>query len=117
MGEISSKISSRPDLRETSSPLSSRLCTSACHSALPTSQSKLLVCRSRSLGTSRGSLIFANEMRRGARGFAELLGFLLVLREAAKRGPSKGSRTHLEMTSTNHNPADRAGGMHLRADA
>ena len=68
IGEISSKISSRPDLRETSSPLSTRCCTSAFHSSLPTSQSKLFVWRSRSLGTSRGSEILAKEIRRGARG-------------------------------------------------
>src|SRR3954447_922420 len=117
IGEISSKISSRPDFRETSSPSSTRRWTSACQSSLPTSQSKLLVWRSRSFGTSRGSEILAKEMRRGARGFsAVLLGFLLVLREAAKRGPSEGSRTHL-LASTDHKPADRAGWKHMRADA
>ena len=66
-----------------------RRSTSVFQASLPTSQSKLLVWRERSLGTSRGSVIFAKEMRRGARGFSMVL---LVLREAAKRGPSKGSR-------------------------
>src|SRR3954454_5214472 len=108
IGEISSKISSRPDLSETSSPASRRCWTSVCQSWLPTSQSKLLVCRSRSFGTSRGSEILAKEMRRGAVLFFEVLGFFSVLREAAKRGPSEGSRAHVH-GAANHEPADRAG--------
>ncbi len=42
IGEISSKISSRPDRVETSSRPSALACsTRACHSSLPRSQSKL----------------------------------------------------------------------------
>jgi hypothetical protein len=95
MGEISSKISSRPDLSETSSPASSRDWTTPCQASLPTSQSKLVVWRSRSLGTSRGSEILAKEVRCGLRSVRDL-----VLREAAKRGPSEGSRAHLRPPTT-----------------
>src|ERR671938_277983 len=87
IGEISSKISSRPDLGLTSSPAPTRDSTSCCQRSLPTSQSKLLVWSARRRGTSRGSEILANEMRRG---FAVLLA-LRELREAAKRGPSESS--------------------------
>src|SRR6187431_2310656 len=64
IGEISSKISCRPDLLETSSPSARRRSTAAFHFSLPISQSKLSVWRERSCGTSRGSAIFAKEMRR-----------------------------------------------------
>jgi hypothetical protein len=90
IGEISSKISWSPDFGLTSSPASRRLWTSRSQRSFPTSQSKLLVWRARSLGTSRGSAIFAKEMRRG-----ELVRVLLALREAAKRRPSKGSDSSL----------------------
>src|SRR3954467_14591895 len=90
IGETSSKISSRPDFSETSSPASRRCWTSACQSSWPTSQSKLLVWRSRSFGTSSGSEILAKEMRRGAVLLCEVvLEFFSLLREAAKRGPSE----------------------------
>ena len=86
IGEISSKISCSPDLGLTSSPASARFWTSASQRSLPTSQSKLLVWSERSFGTSRGSEIFAKEIRRGA-----LLMLTVVLgREAAKRRPSRG---------------------------
>jgi hypothetical protein len=48
IGEISSKISCRPDLRETSSPSAMRASTAVCQASLPTSQSKLVVWRERS---------------------------------------------------------------------
>src|SRR4051794_21488660 len=85
MGEISSKISSRPDRVETSSrPASTASLTRDCQSSLPTSQSNEETCRSSRLGTSSGSRILAKEMR----------GFLLDVRgllRAAKRGPSEGT--------------------------
>ncbi|CAB4827149.1 unannotated protein [freshwater metagenome] len=67
IGEISSKISSNPDCFG-SSP---RLVTSACarrsrHTSLPNNQSTLSICSAKRLGTSRGSRIFAKEIRRGA---------------------------------------------------
>ena len=65
IGEISSKISWSPDLGLTSSPASSRSWTWRSQASLPTSQSKLLVWSARSFGTSRGSEIFAKEIRRG----------------------------------------------------
>ena len=66
MGEISSKISSRPETVATdSSPDSVASMTRSCHRSLPISQSKLSVWRARRSGTSRGSRIFANEMRFG----------------------------------------------------
>ena len=64
IGEISSKISSRPDFVFTSvRPCSSASATDWRHTSLPTSQSKESICRSRRLGTSMGSWIFANEIR------------------------------------------------------
>src|SRR3954452_1827939 len=91
IGEISSKISARPDLPGSSSrPSAARAATRSFHFSLPSSQSKLSVWRARRLGTSRGSRIFAKEMRGGAVELELLMG-LLALREAAKRGPSEGS--------------------------
>ena len=82
IGLISSKISSRPDLPGTSSrPLGAACSTRACHFSLPSSQSKLSVCRARRFGTSRGSRIFAKVMRRGA----VLLVMPVVLRWACWR--------------------------------
>ena len=63
IGEISSKISCRPLFSETSSPASRRRLNSASQASLPISQSKLSVWRERSCGSSRGSVIFAKEMR------------------------------------------------------
>ena len=90
IGEISSKISSRPDFLGTSCPLSRAASTRAFQAALPSSQSKLSVCSARRFGTSRGSLIFAKEMRSGAV-LAPLFVFVVeALREAAKRGSFRG---------------------------
>src|SRR5215510_2541915 len=85
MGEISSKISSRPDLVDTA-PLPEARSASALvfQVSLPINQSKLSVCSASSSGTSRGSAIFANEMRR------EVV-LAVALREAAKRRPSESS--------------------------
>src|SRR5690606_14992504 len=77
IGEISSKISVRPDFRETSSPPAMRASTTLRHFSLPTSQSKLSVWSARSWGTSSGSEIFAKEIRRGL--------LLAALLRAAKR--------------------------------
>ncbi len=93
IGEISSKISSRPDCSGRS------LCPSffspairARQRSLPSSQSNESVCRARRLGTSSGSLMRAKETRCGPGAIAE------ALREAANRGPSElvadGHRAH-----------------------
>ena len=87
IGEISSKISSKPDL-DGSSP---RFVFVDCarrerHKSLPNNQSTLSTCSANRFGTSRGSRILANEIRRGATEF-----FF-----AAKRCPSRqrwGRRT------------------------
>jgi hypothetical protein len=64
IGEISSKISSSPDVIGTSSrPASTASCSRACQASLPTSQSNDVVCRCRRFGTSRGSRILAKETR------------------------------------------------------
>src|SRR5256885_15647592 len=65
IGEISSKISSRPEAVGTSRPAACCAATRAFQVALPTSQSKDSVCSASRFGTSSGSLIFAKEMRRG----------------------------------------------------
>ena len=76
IGEISSKISSSPEAGLTSvRPASTSAWTRACQASLPMSQSKLLTCSARRLGTSRGSTILANEVRE-------------AVRETAKSGPS-----------------------------
>ena len=66
IGEISSKISSRPEVVGTSRPAACCAATRSFHAWLPTSQSKLSVCSARRFGTSSGSRIFAKETRRGA---------------------------------------------------
>ena len=64
IGEISSKISSRPDLVLMSVRPSARAASTRSRQAsLPTSQSKESICRSSRSGTSMGSAIFANEIR------------------------------------------------------
>ena len=79
MGEISWKISSRPETSGTSPrPDACAASTRAFHASLPSSQSKLSTCRPSRLGAWRGSRSFANEMR--------WLGCLAVLL-AAKGGP------------------------------
>src|SRR4030095_6494 len=89
IGLISSKISSRPDREGMSSvPDLAAASTRAFQRSLPSSQSKLSTCNARRFGTSRGSLILAKEIRRGA------VVLLVTLREEAKWGPSKSSRTH-----------------------
>src|SRR6202041_3154606 len=84
IGLISSKISSSPDCSGTSSrPAALAASTRPFQRSLPSSQSKLSVCRASRSGTSSGSLIRANETRGGARAFVE------ALRDAANRGPSE----------------------------
>ena len=64
IGEISSKISSRPDLVLMSrAALGQGGPTRARQASLPTSQSNESICRSSRSGTSMGSAIFANEIR------------------------------------------------------
>src|SRR5690606_19662011 len=60
--------------------------------SLPINQSKLLIWMSRRSGISKGSAILANEMRP----VGEMtLCFDVVVREAAKSGPSEGTRAVL----------------------
>ena len=83
MGEISSKISSSPAISGTSlRPASLAPATRAFQASLPNSQSKLSVCNPMRFGTSRGSEICANEMRRDAERLE-----MESVREAAKGGP------------------------------
>ena len=64
MGEISSKISSRPVWSGRSwRPAAFASATRAFQASLPTSQSKLSVCSASRSGTVRVSVIFANESR------------------------------------------------------
>src|SRR5664279_2512833 len=89
IGEISSKISSRPEVVGTSCrPSSTAAATRACHFALPSSQSKLSVCNARRLGTSRGSWILPKEIRPEAVRVVEpeVEPEDNAVREAAKRG-------------------------------
>ena len=86
IGEISSKISSRPEV----DGISPRLFASDAtkrerHFSFPSHQSTLSTCSANRFGTSSGSRIFANEIRRGA---TELF-------FAAKRCPSRGICTEL----------------------
>src|SRR5699024_1628201 len=63
--------------------------TRACQASLPISQSKALIWMSRRSGISNGSTILAKEMRP----VGEMtLCFDVVVREAAKSGPSEGTR-------------------------
>ena len=86
IGEISSRISSRPG-----ACVGSSAGAGACQASLPTSQSKDSVCRARRLGTSSGSRILAKDVRRGTRDTERLAVAELVLpeRETAKMRPSK----------------------------
>src|SRR6476619_89582 len=86
IGLISSKISSRPDFVGTLWPASRAASTRAFQASLPSSQSKLSVWRASRSGTSRGSRIFAKEMRRVPGMLREVLDVAVVeaLREAAK---------------------------------
>ena len=80
IGEISSKISSKPDFAGSSPRFV--LVDSARrerHRSLPSNQSTLSTCSASRFGTSSGSRIFANEIRRGA----------VELFFAAKRCPSR----------------------------
>src|SRR5690242_21224319 len=87
IGLISSKISSSPDWVGTLLlPAFWAASTRAFHLSLPSSQSTELVCRARRSGTSSGSLMRAKETRFGPVAVFE------ALREAAKSGPSEGSR-------------------------
>src|SRR3954470_12052713 len=64
IGEISSKISSRPDFNGRSSRRSLRPASARVfHASLPSSQSKDSVCKASRSGTSRGSRILAKERR------------------------------------------------------
>ena len=89
IGEISSKISSRPDLSGTSPrPAALASATRACQRSLPRSQSKLSVCRAKRSGTSRGSRIFAKDIRPEAVVAVDKV--WVAMREDANDGPSTG---------------------------
>jgi hypothetical protein len=91
IGEISSKISSRPDGEDRSvRPSASAAATRACQVSFPTSQSKLSTCNARRSGTSMGEEIFAKEMRRAVETSVKLSDW--GLREATKGRPSTGSQ-------------------------
>ena len=92
MGEISSKISSSPDFVGTAlgPPAWRAASTRLFQASLPSSQSKLSVCKARRSGTSRGSRIFAKLIRAGA----VLVRAGVAVRTAAKRRPSEG-QSHL----------------------
>src|SRR6201996_1387613 len=84
IGEISPRISARPDCAVGSS--ASRLR----HTSLPTSQSKDSVWRARRFGTSSGSRILAKEVRGGEPGIPTFFAFTTVDlpgRETAKTRP------------------------------
>ena len=85
IGEISVKISSRPDFVGTLAPDSTAAATRARHESLPSSQSNESVCSARRSGTSSGSRIFAKDTRFNPGGG----GGVAVLREEAKTGPSR----------------------------
>src|SRR3954447_9703469 len=94
IGEISSKISSRPLGPDRSDrPSASAAATRACHVSLPTNQSKLSTCNASRSGTWRGSEIFAKEMRRGPVTLEMLSDW--GLREGTKGRPSTGSQNHI----------------------
>src|SRR6266581_5483735 len=99
IGLISSKISSRPDCSGTSlSPAFFAVAMRPSQRSFPSSQSNESVCRARRPGTSSGSLMRANEIRRVAEAVAE------ALRDAANRGPS---RVHANFHRTHaKRPAD-----------
>src|SRR6478736_5648995 len=80
IGEISWRISSRPD------GVAGSVCR-ARHAGSPTSHSNDSVCRARRLGTSSGSLVFANETRRPV---VPLVFFGVLV--TAKMRPSKDKR-------------------------
>src|SRR6478735_4824090 len=89
IGEISSKISSRPDLVLTSVRPSARASsTRSRQAAFPTSQSKESICRSRRSGTSMGSAILAKEIRP----VVETAGLSRAVREAANSGSFRDSQ-------------------------
>src|SRR4051794_37530282 len=89
MGEISSKISSRPERSGTSSRFSAlAAATRACQRSFPRSQSKLSVCSARRSGTSMGSRIFPKDRRPDT--VSALVMVLDVVREAAKEGSFHG---------------------------
>ncbi len=89
MGEISSKISSRPERSGTSSrPAAWAAATRACQRSFPSSQSKLSVWRARRSGTSSGSRILAKFRRPEA--VRAVFTILDAVREAAKEGSFHG---------------------------
>src|SRR5450432_3284127 len=100
IGLISSKISSRPDDKLTSSrPALVATSTRDFQTSLPSSQSKDSTWRARRFGTSSGSRILAKETRGGAYVGPEVRGpDVEVLREAAKGGPSRARNVIVRTT-------------------
>src|SRR5215213_4180092 len=90
IGEISSKISSRPDLVLMSvRPSPSAVSTRLRQASLPTSQSNESICRSNRSGTSIGSAIFAKEILP----VGDTTDVFDAVREAANRRSSEGSES------------------------
>src|SRR5579875_3141195 len=104
IGEISSKISSRPDCSAMFLlPASLAAWIRAFHFSLPSNQSKDSVCRASRSGTFRGSLIRAKDTRWGPRFVEE------ALRDAANRGPSElvaELSPHARKTPRGENPRE-----------
>ena len=92
IGEISSKISSRPlRLGRSVRPWATPSAVRSTQKSLPTSQSKLSVCNASRSGTVNVSVILANERREADRPF--LVDFLLdAVRAAAKGNNLRGPR-------------------------
>src|ERR1700761_3574729 len=83
IGEISPRISARPDSVRAAALLL-MLPIRACQASLPTSQSKDSVCNARRFGTSSGSRILANDVRGGDPGMPCVLPWVeLALPERA----------------------------------
>src|SRR5690606_37530354 len=92
MGEISSKISSRPVVSGTpASPAAFAASRRWRHDSLPTSQSKLSVWSASRSGTVRVSVILANESREAVRPFLGVLDVDAV-RAAAKENNLRETR-------------------------
>ena len=115
IGEISSKISWRPDLVETSSPSSRRFCDVA--PSTPRCRPASRSCWSGGRGAAEPRGVRRSWRRRCGGGELSTVGAVLLLREAAKRGPSEGSRTHRPTTPTHHQTTFRVRLEDLRADA
>jgi hypothetical protein len=101
MGEISPRISSRPDCGSATPSAATR----DRHRSLPTSQSKDSVCSARRFGTSSGSRILAKEVRVGEPGIPNSFSSTAVdlpEREDAKTRPSEDTSETTGATFGHH---------------